>query len=132
MRRRRGCSTASGIGGRLANGHAVRLDDPLAVGRFTAEEVELWRDAGIYYLVPCVSNDRVNAVFALGRRETGEPLTSEDMDLLTAVAGQAATAIENGRLYRQLHLKASELDRLARLQREHPRIARRWPARRRA
>ena len=93
-------------------GHAVRLDDPLAVGRFTAEEVELWRDAGIYYLVPCVSNERVNAVFALGRRETGEPLTSEDMDLLTAVAGQAATAIENGRLYRQLHLKASELDRL--------------------
>jgi hypothetical protein len=103
---------ASGVGGRLASGHAVRLDDPLAVGRFTAEEVELWRDAGIYYLVPCISNDRVNAVFALGRRETGEPLTSEDMHLLTAVAGQAATAIENGRLYRQLHLKASELDRL--------------------
>jgi PAS domain S-box-containing protein len=105
-------STASGIGGRLAGGHSVRLDDPLAVGRFTAEEVELWRDAGIYYLVPCISNDRVNAVFALGRRDTGEPLTSEDMNLLTAVAGQAATAIENGRLYRQLHLKASELDRL--------------------
>ncbi len=105
-------NTGSGIGGRLAARHAVRLDDPLAVGRFTAEEVELWRDAGIYYMVPCVSNERVNAVFALGRRETGEPLTSEDMGLLAAVAGQAATAIENGRLYRQLHLKASELDRL--------------------
>jgi len=103
---------ASGIGGRLASGHVVRLDDPLAVGRFTAEEVEMWRDAGIYYLVPCVSNDSVNAVFALGRRESGEPLTSEDTGLLSAVAAQAATAIENGRLYRQLHLKASELDRL--------------------
>jgi signal transduction histidine kinase len=34
------------------------------------------------------------------------------MHLLAAVAGQAATAIENGRLYRQLHVKASELDRL--------------------
>jgi PAS domain S-box-containing protein len=102
----------SGIGSRLASGGAVRLDDPLAVGRFTAEEVEFWRDAGIYYLVPCVSNETVNAVLAIGRRETGEPLTSEDMNLLTAVAGQAATAIENGRLYRQLHLKASELDRL--------------------
>ncbi len=105
-------SIASGIGGRLAGGHPVRLDDPLAAGRFTAEEVELWRDAGVYYLIPCVWNARVNAVFALGRRDTGEPLTSEDMHLLTAVAGQAATAIENGRLYRQLHLKASELDRL--------------------
>ncbi|HXG89408.1 MAG TPA: ATP-binding protein [Vicinamibacterales bacterium] len=102
----------SGIGSRLALGQAVRLDDPLAAGRFTVEEVETWRDAGIYYLVPCLSNQTVNAVFAIGRRETGEPLTSEDMNLLSAVAGQAATAIENGRLYRQLHLKASELDRL--------------------
>jgi PAS domain S-box-containing protein len=102
----------SGIGGRLATGHVVRLDDPLAAGRFTAEEVEVWRDAGIYYLVPCLSNETVNAVFALGRRSTGEPLTSEDLGLLSAVAAQAATAIENGRLYRQLHVKASELDRL--------------------
>ena len=58
------------------------------------------------------SKDAAIAVLALGRRDSGEPLSSEDMALLTAVAGQAATAIENGRLYRQLHLKASELDRL--------------------
>jgi PAS domain S-box-containing protein len=102
----------SGIGGRLAAGHVVRLDDPLAPGRFTAEEVDIWRDAGIYYLVPCLSNETVNAVFAIGRRDTGEPLTSEDVGLLSAVAAQAATAIENGRLYRQLQLKATELDRL--------------------
>ncbi|MGE0040354.1 MAG: ATP-binding protein [Vicinamibacterales bacterium] len=102
----------SGIGGRLAAGHPVRLDDPLAVGRFTAEEVEFWRDAGIYYFVPCVTNDTTIAALALGRRQSAEPLNSEDMGLLAAVAGQAATAIENGRLYRQLHLKAAELDRL--------------------
>jgi PAS domain S-box-containing protein len=103
---------ASGIGSRLSLGHVVRLDDPLAPGRFTAEEVDVWRDAGIYYLVPCLSNDAVNAVFAIGRRDTGEPLTSEDVGLLSAVAAQASTAIENGRLYRQLHVKATELDRL--------------------
>jgi two-component system, NtrC family, sensor kinase len=103
---------SSGVGGRVSAGQPVRLDDPLAVGRFSAEEVEFWRDAGIYYLVPCSSNERVNAVFALGRRESGDPLTSEDLNLLAAVAGQAATAIENGRLYRQLHQKAAELDRL--------------------
>jgi PAS domain S-box-containing protein len=105
-------SGACGVGTRLSAGHVVRLDDPLAVGRFSAEEVEFWRDAGIYYMVPCVSNNAAIAVLMLGRRESGEPLTSEDIALLTAVAGQAATAIENGRLYRQLHLKASELDRL--------------------
>ena len=34
------------------------------------------------------------------------------MALLAAVAGQIATALENARLYRQLHLKAVELDRM--------------------
>ena len=51
-------------------------------------------------------------VLALGRKESDEPFNSEDLALLTAVAGQVATAIENGRLYRQLHLKAQELGRM--------------------
>lgn len=102
----------SGIGGRLHGAHTVRLDDPLAATRFTAEEIEFWRDAGVYYFVPCVAKDAAIAVLALGRRASSEPLSSEDIALVTAVAAQAATAIENGRLYRQLHLKASELDRL--------------------
>src|SRR5688572_28904388 len=102
----------SGIGSRLQSGHTVRLDDPLAATRFTAEEIEFWRDQGLYYFVPCVTKDAAIAVLALGRRASGEPLSTEDTALVTAVAAQAATAIENGRLYRQLHLKASELDRL--------------------
>jgi two-component system, NtrC family, sensor kinase len=102
----------SGVGSRLHGGHTVRLDDPLAATRFTAEEIEYWRDHGLYYFVPCVVKDAPIAVLALGRRASGEPLSTEDIALVTAVAAQAATAIENGRLYRQLHLKASELDRL--------------------
>ncbi|MDH4066451.1 MAG: PAS domain S-box protein, partial [Acidobacteriota bacterium] len=104
--------TTSAIGARLALGQTVRLDDPLAVARLTAEEIDFWRDLGIYYFVPCVSQGAAVAALLLGRRRSGEPLTSEDLNLVTAVAGQAAVAIENGRLYRQLHLKASELDRL--------------------
>ena len=102
----------SKIGARLNAAHTVRLDDPLAATRYTAEEIEFWRDAGIYYFVPCIAKDAAIAVLALGRRESGEPLSSEDLALVTAVAAQAATAIENGRLYRQLRIKASELDRL--------------------
>jgi PAS domain S-box-containing protein len=103
----------SGIGGRVGAGDSVRLDDPMAATRFTAEEIEFWRDAGIYYFVPCVSKGSAVAALLLGRRQSGEPLTSEDLSLVTAVASQAGVAIENGRLYRQLHLKASELDRLS-------------------
>jgi PAS domain S-box-containing protein len=102
----------SSIGHRLVEGHNVTLDDPTAVGRFTVEEIEFWRDAGLYYFVPCVAKDGTIAVLALGRKNSGEPLSSEDMALLAAVAGQIATALENARLYRQLHLKAVEIDRM--------------------
>jgi hypothetical protein len=102
----------SSIGTRLSGGYLVALDDPMAAGRFPAEEIEFWRDAGLYYFVPCVAKEGTIAVLALGRKDTGESLNSEDVGLLTAVAGQIATALENARLYRQLHLKALELDRL--------------------
>jgi two-component system NtrC family sensor kinase len=97
---------------RLDGDHTVALDDPIAAARFSAEEVEFWRDQGIYYFVPCIFEDVAIAVLALGRKETDEPFNSEDLGLLTAVAGQVATAIENGRLYRQLRMKAEELGRM--------------------
>ncbi len=98
---------------RLDAGHTVALvDDPTTAARFVAEEVEFWRDAGIDYLVPCVFEGRAIAVLALGRKDEDEPFNSEDLALLSAVAGQVATAIENGRLYRELHLKAEELGRV--------------------
>ncbi len=106
---------ASSMMARLDGGHTAALDDPIAGARFVAEEVELWRDEGIYYFVPCLFEGRTIAVLALGRKETDEPFNSEDLGLLTAVAGQVATAIENGRLYRQLHLKAEELGRMREL-----------------
>jgi two-component system, NtrC family, sensor kinase len=97
---------------RLDAGHTVALDDPLAAALFVAEEVEFWRDTGIDYFVPCIFEGGAIAVLALGRKDTDEPFNSEDLALLTSVAGQVATAIENGRLYRQLHLKAEELGRM--------------------
>ena len=105
-------SKKTGIGARLAAGHVVALDDPTAVGRFPAEEIEFWRDAGLYYFVPCVAKEGTIALLALGRKDTGGHLTSEDTALLAAVAGQVATALENARLYRQLQVKAVELDRM--------------------
>src|SRR5207247_9514201 len=61
---------------------------------------------------PCVCAGGAIAVMARGRQDTDEPFNSEDLALLTAVGAQVATAIENGRLYRQLHRKAEELGRM--------------------
>ncbi len=102
----------STIAMRLMAGHTLVLDDPLAQRRLDTREVDTWRDAGVHYFVPCVSKEGTIAVMALGRKASNEPLSSEDMALLTAVAAQAATAIENGRLYRQLTIKADELERM--------------------
>ncbi len=105
-------SRASSLVSRLNAGHTVALDDPIGTAWLTAEEVEFWRDQDIFYFVPCVFEGSAIAVLALGRKESDEPFNSEDLALLTAVAGQVATAIENGRLYRQLHVKAEELGRM--------------------
>jgi len=102
----------SALGSRLSSGFTVVVDDPSPTRRLTAEESAEWRDAGLYCFVPCVSKGTTIAVMAAGRRPQQEPLSSEDMELLGAVAGQAATALENARLYGQLQSKADEIERL--------------------
>jgi PAS domain S-box-containing protein len=99
---------------RLDAGHIIALDgsDPTVASRFRASEIEFWRQQGLYYLVPCVFERRAIAVLALGREDAHDPFSSEDLALLTAVAGQVATAIENGRLYQQLQAKADEIGRM--------------------
>ena len=116
--------SGSEVATRLFSGHTLALEDTLALRRLDPREVEFWREAGIHYFVPCVSKEGTIAVMALGRKlaapkplgggsgASAEPLSSEDMALLSAVAAQAATALENGRLYRQLRTKADELERM--------------------
>jgi PAS domain S-box-containing protein len=102
----------SALGARLAGGQIVAIDDPVPARRLAGDEAAEWREAGLYSFVPCISNDTTIAVLAAGRRPHGEPLNSEDMTLLAAVAAQAATALENARLYNQLSGKADEIERL--------------------
>jgi two-component system NtrC family sensor kinase len=102
----------SEVATRLISGHTLALDETLALRRLDMREVDFWRENGIHYFVPCVSKEGTIAVMALGRKASAEPLSSEDMALLSAVAAQAATALENGRLYRQLRTKADELERM--------------------
>ncbi len=103
---------ASDLGMRVIGRHLVALDDPITLRRVAVKEIAAWRDAGIHYFVPCVSKEGTIAVMALGRKPRFEPLSSEDMALLAAVAGQVATALENARLYRELRVKADEVERM--------------------
>jgi hypothetical protein len=105
-------SRASALGSRLAGGHTLAIDDPGPHRRLSPEDAAEWGEIGLHYFVPCVSKEVTIGVLAVGRRAGAEPLSSEDMALLGAVAGQAATALENARLYGQLRVKADEIERL--------------------
>lgn len=100
---------------RMRAGHIVVIDEsaaaPVSRRLPTAEQLR-WRDLGVHAFVPCVAKEGTIAAMAIGRRQPGEPLSSEDLSLLAAVAGQVATAVENARLYRQVRQKADEIDRL--------------------
>jgi hypothetical protein len=102
----------STLGARLQQGQTVVIDDPVPVRRLPNEDAAEWRDAGLSCFVPCISKDVAIAVIGAGRRPHNEPISSEDMALVGAVAGQAATALENARLYGQLRGKADEIERL--------------------
>ncbi|MEW6126773.1 MAG: ATP-binding protein [Acidobacteriota bacterium] len=66
----------------------------------------------LYYFVPCVVRDRMVAILGVGRTTTGALLTSEDTDLLRALSGYVAVAIDNSLLYRSEIEKAEQLARL--------------------
>jgi len=105
-------SRTSAVGVRLLAGQPMAFEDPSVARIVGADEVEFWREHEVHCLIPCVSKEGTIAVLALGRKASGESLNSEDLALLMAVAAQAATALENGRLYRALRLKAEEVDRM--------------------
>jgi len=64
------------------------------------------------YYLPCSVRGRTIAYLGVGRTETGDFLSSEDLDLLIMVAGYLAIAVENARLYSSLQRKAAEYERL--------------------
>jgi len=100
------------LGARLTSGQTLVIDDPLPHRRLAGEDAAEWRAAGLFVFVPCVSSNTTIATLAIGRKAESEPISSEDMVLVGAVAAQAATALENARLYGQLRATADEIDQL--------------------
>jgi two-component system, NtrC family, sensor kinase len=74
--------------------------------RHTLEELEL------NYFIACRFRDHTVAVLGLGKTVDGDYLSSEDLELLSTIAGYVAIAIENARLYQSLEQKAVQIERL--------------------
>src|SRR5262249_61352889 len=105
-----GCQTLrlpvqSGIVRRLADGHPVNIES----GHEDFPEAAPLNMAAYF---PCRVKGEVIAILAVGRKEGMDPLNSEELDLLQALAAQAATTFLNGRLVASLQEKASDLQGL--------------------
>lgn len=62
-------------------------------------------------LVPMLSSKRLVGIIALGDKKSGELLVREDMELLTTIANQSVTAIENALAYAEIEKLNTELER---------------------
>ena len=74
--------------------------------RKTIEQLDL------NYFIACRLHDRTVAVLGLGKTVDGDYLSSEDLELLSTIAGYVAIAVENARLYQSLEQKALQVERL--------------------
>jgi len=112
--RARGCE-AGGRALRFAADGSLRqrLDGGRPVNvEALAEEFPEAGPLNLSYYFPCRVKGELIAILGVGRKDGTDPLNSEEVDLLQALAGQAATAFMNGRLYRSLREKADELQQL--------------------
>lgn len=83
----------------------VSHEMPVSVRRSIAE-LEL-----TYYL-PCSARGRTIAYLGVSRTESGDFLSSDDVELLVTLSGYVGIAVDNAMLYRSLARKVEEYERL--------------------
>jgi two-component system, NtrC family, sensor kinase len=97
---------------RLSKEHSLFIDSLHSLEEELLDDEELLRELNFNYFVPCKFQQNIVAILALTKREKGDYLSSEDLDLLLTLANQLAIVIENHHLFYSLKNKADELERL--------------------
>jgi len=87
------------------------IHQPRSAGRLRRSHAAL-AARGIHYLQDLRLHGRRIGVIGLGQLPRDQHFSSEDLDLLDALAGYAGIALENANLYRSVENKALELERL--------------------
>jgi two-component system, NtrC family, sensor kinase len=94
-----------------AAGH-IFFENTRQLPRENASAQEAIARLDLNYYIPCHARQKTIAFLGLGKTMQGDFLSSEDVELLEALAGYIGIAIQNGRLYASLEQKVSEYERL--------------------
>lgn len=93
----------------------VYFDDPQSWSHGLAEaEQESLRRLRTQILVPIVQKSRMLGILSLGPKRSEAPYSRQDLHLLSAVASQAALALENVRLADEMRQEVAQRERLNR------------------
>ena len=65
---------------------------------------------GVVLCIPLPSPDGLAGLIAIGQKRSGELFVEEDIELLTTIANQAATAIRNAKSYEALEALNRDLE----------------------
>ena len=74
-----------------------------------ADQRETIEASNVALIVPIVFNDSVAGALIVGPRADHRPYPQEETELLVSIAREVAAAIENARLYEELHAQIKEL-----------------------
>ncbi len=94
-----------------AAGHLF-FDSTAHAVRETRTARETIHKLDLNYYIPCTVMNRMIAVLGLGKTAEGDFLSTEDVQLLEALAGYIGIAVQNARLYRSLERKVAQYERL--------------------
>jgi PAS domain S-box-containing protein len=94
-----------------AAGH-IFFENTHQLPRESAAAQEAIARLDLNYYIPCHARQKTIAFLGLGKTTQGDFLSSEDVELLQALAGYIGIAIQNGRLYASLEQKVTEYERL--------------------
>ena len=72
-------------------------------------EVQALQEFGAELFVPLKTRESLVGVLIIGPKKSHQPFSQEDVDLLQTVCSQAATRMENARLYSELRRQLDEL-----------------------
>lgn len=103
--------------GLLSQDH-IFFENPSLLPHLEPTEQRIAATLDLNYYLPCRVSGRQNegsrtiAVIGLGRTQEGDFLSSEDMELLSSLAGYIGIAIQNAQLFSRLETQINEFERL--------------------